>query len=115
LDLRSEDAAALVEEALLTLSPLPEAKGIVIRRDIEGSPRIRVDRERLFQVLANLIGNAVKFTPEGGTITVRVSGKGDEVVFSVADTGPGIAPEHLPHLFDRYWRAGGEGEGLGLS
>lgn len=81
---------------------------------MEGRPTIRVDRERFFQILSNLIGNAVKFTPEEGTITVRAARKGDEIEFSVADSGPGIAPEHLPHIFDRYWRAGSEGEGLGL-
>src|SRR5690606_26202701 len=60
LELRDEDAATLVEEALLTLSPLSEAKRIIVRREIEGRPRIRVDRERFFQVISNLIGNAVK-------------------------------------------------------
>jgi two-component system, chemotaxis family, sensor kinase Cph1 len=114
LNLRTEDAARLVEEALLTLSPLADAKGIVILQDIQDRPRVRVDRERFFQVLANLVGNAVKFTPEGGAITVRAARNGGEVVFSVSDSGPGIAPEHLPHIFDRYWRTGGEGEGLGL-
>lgn len=114
LDLRDEDAAALVEEALLTLSPLSDAKGIAVRSEIDGRPKIRVDKERFFQVVSNLIGNAVKFTPNGGTITVRAVRNGDEIEFSVSDSGAGIAPEHLPHIFDRYWRGSGEGEGLGL-
>jgi signal transduction histidine kinase len=76
------------------------------------------DRERVLQVFANLIGNAIKFTPKGGLIRVLASAEHAEVRFVVADTGPGISPEHLNHVFDRYWQAKSTaklGTGLGLS
>jgi signal transduction histidine kinase len=70
------------------------------------------------QVLSNLLGNSIKFTPEGGSIRIRVSRKDDQVVVSVADSGIGISATDLPHVFDRFWRADGssaKGAGLGLS
>jgi signal transduction histidine kinase len=78
---------------------------------------VSADRERVFRVISNLVGNAIKFTPEGGSIRLRVDKPDVEVVFSVSDTGPGIAPDLLPHVFSRYWQAkssGREGAGLGL-
>jgi signal transduction histidine kinase len=80
-------------------------------------PEIRADRERLLQVLENLIGNATKFTPKGGRITIAAAKQLGAVLFSVADTGDGIPPESLPHVFDRFWqakRAERRGAGLGL-
>ena len=69
-------------------------------------------------MLSNLLGNAAKFTPEGGRIALRMRPATDEVLFEVADTGPGIAAEDLPHIFGRFWQAGrsrrGAGVGLGL-
>jgi two-component system sensor histidine kinase BaeS len=72
------------------------------------------------QVLQNLISNALKFTPAGGAITVRVARQGADVLCAVADTGVGIAPEELPHLFERFWQArryrrGGAGLGLAIA
>nr|WP_211718042.1 ATP-binding protein [Nocardiopsis sp. MG754419] len=80
------------------------------------------DRTRMLQVLGNLVGNAVRHTPEGGTVTVRAHQAGSQVVIQVADTGVGIAEEDLPHVFDRFWRAdrsrnrrtGGSGLGLAI-
>ncbi|MGZ3441200.1 MAG: sensor histidine kinase, partial [Polyangia bacterium] len=75
------------------------------------------DRDRLLQVFENLIGNAMKFTKTGGSITVGADSREHEVVFRVADTGLGIAAENLPHVFDRFWqatRADRLGAGLGL-
>jgi signal transduction histidine kinase len=69
-------------------------------------------------VMSNLVGNAVKFTPPGGCITLHAKPADDEVRFTVADTGPGIAAEQLPHLFGRYWqgdRKDRRGIGLGLA
>jgi signal transduction histidine kinase len=80
-------------------------------------PPLWADRDRLSQVFENLIGNALKFSVGGGRITVGAAVREDEVLFSVRDTGAGIQPEHLPHLFDRFWqarRAEREGAGLGL-
>jgi signal transduction histidine kinase len=65
-------------------------------------------------VLGNLVANAIKFTPDGGRVTVRVDEQDRAVRFAVEDTGPGIKREHLPHLFERYWNADSRGIGLGL-
>ncbi len=76
------------------------------------------DRDRILQVLANLISNALRFTPTGGRITVTGRRNGDQVVIEIADTGPGIPPEQLDHVFDKYWRAhraDRSSMGLGLS
>jgi signal transduction histidine kinase len=98
--------AAAVGSVLLEIEP-PEDVDLV-----------RCDRGRALQVLSNLIGNALKFTPEGGRVMVRARGVGQEVLFEVTDTGRGIPPAKLPHIFDRYWsdrRSAGGGTGLGLS
>jgi len=79
--------------------------------------RVHADRERVLQVLSNLLGNALKYTPRGGEITLSMKRSGDMALFTVSDTGPGIPAEHLPHLFDRFFKndAGGtKGTGLGL-
>ena len=78
---------------------------------------IRADRGRLSQVLDNLLGNAVKFTPSGGRVSLRAWRDGPDAVFEVADTGPGVSPENQMHLFDRFWQARSadqRGVGLGL-
>jgi signal transduction histidine kinase len=84
-------------------------------------PKIRADEDRLIQVLTNLLDNALKFTSPGGRVTVRADEQTDAVWVCVADTGTGIAPDELPHLFQQFYR-GGEtrppekrGMGLGLA
>src|SRR5690606_4374531 len=79
---------------------------------------VRADKERVIQVLSNLIGNAVKFTREGGSISVGAERQPSSVCVTVADTGQGITEEQMPHLFDRYWQARRDGRlgiGLGLT
>ena len=83
-------------------------------------PLVLADRARMSQVLENLISNALKFTPAGGSIAVRVTRDGTGVTCAVADTGVGIPPEELPHLFERFWQArryrrGGAGLGLAIA
>lgn len=114
LELSPEYVTEIVEDALQSLSPLIEAKGLSLTRHIVDAPRVSVDRHRFFQVMANLIGNAIKFTQAGGRIAVTAKSTGDDVEFAVTDTGAGIAPDQLEHLFDRYWRGSSEGAGLGL-
>ena len=83
-----------------------------------GLPPVLADRDRLAQVLTNLVGNALKFTPEGGRISLRAEEAEDSVRITVEDTGPGIAPDDLPRIFDPYWQAGRTarlGAGLGLT
>ena len=78
---------------------------------------VDADVDRVVQAVGNLVGNAIKFTPRGGTVTLSVTRDDDGVLFRVEDTGVGIAPENIPHLFDRFWQAheavrGGAGLGL---
>jgi signal transduction histidine kinase len=98
--------AALERRILLTVAPAAD--------DL----RVIGDRGRLAQVFDNLLGNAAKFTPEGGRVTLRSWRESGEVVFEVADTGPGVSPENREHLFDRFWQARAadlRGIGLGLA
>ncbi len=84
----------------------------------ESLPRVYADRHRVMQVLSNLIGNSMKFTPPGGRIEVGASRRDGEALFTVADTGPGIPKEHLSDIFSPYWQAKRTermGAGLGLS
>ena len=108
----------VVNEAIEAFEPLARAK--TLRLDLEFAPDVSAvfaDAARLQQILANLVSNAVKFTPEGGVINVGVEKQGEVVKFTVGDTGPGISEDELPHVFDRFWQARGTaglGTGLGL-
>ncbi len=86
--------------------------------EVEDTPPVRGNPIRLRQMMDNLIGNAIKYTPEGGDITVRLFTADDQVVFEVSDTGPGIPVEDQPHIFEKFYRGGNvgaEGSGLGLA
>lgn len=115
---RVERGATLVREAIEAAASLAEAKGCRVTQDtLDASLEVLADRDRVLQVFSNLLGNALKFTPDGGVVSVSLSRVADMARFSVADTGPGISPEHQPHLFDRYWKASQasrSGAGLGL-
>lgn len=94
--------------------------GLLLKEDIEADLfPVRVDREKIEQVLVNLIQNAIKFTPRGGEITVSARAKADDIVFSVSDTGIGIAGEDMERIFERFYKVDkartGGGTGLGLS
>ncbi len=107
----------IFEEAQSLLTPLAQDKDISISFEADPDLRIHADPERLFQVLSNLVGNAIKFTPRLGTVGVHATTVGDEIVFTVRDSGEGIPKEHLPHVFDRYWtvkEGNPTGTGLGL-
>ena len=111
------EVSQIFEEALSLLAPLALDKAVELTFHAEPDLKISADPERLFQVLSNLIGNAIKFTPAQGKIGVAAMSNGDDIVFSVRDSGKGIAPEQLPHIFDRYWTAkegNALGTGLGL-
>lgn len=113
------EVRSLVTEAMESATPLAGAAQIKVSCDTyDGMPSVSTDRERVLQVFANLIGNAIKFTPKGGEIRILAALDNGEVRFTVADSGPGIPPEHLDHVFDRYWQAKSTaklGTGLGLS
>jgi signal transduction histidine kinase len=116
--------AALLAEAGALFSALAKEKGLTLSVELasaERLPAVWADRERLQQVFSNLLGNALKFTRPGGWVRVAAevrAGEGARVCFSVSDSGIGIEPEQLPHLFDPYWqgrRSARGGVGLGLA
>jgi signal transduction histidine kinase len=122
LDLRPDDLRAAVESAAHQLDAVADRRGVRLIVDLPGIPvRIRHDPPRIGQVVANLVGNAVKFTPRGGEVRVTVAGTSEGARIDVTDTGVGIDPAELPHIFDRFYRgsraneARGSGSGLGLA
>ena len=118
-DKRPQPVASLVVEAIEAVKVQAAARSQHLESRLpEGNPQVDCDTDRVGQVLANLLGNAIKFTETGGTIIVRVEPRASDVCFSVADTGPGIPEPDLPHIFDRFWRdpnPARKGTGLGLS
>jgi PAS domain S-box-containing protein len=113
------DPAGLLLDSLQTLRPLVHARDIDLDLQIEtGLPKVMADPERIQQTLSNLVGNAIKFSPNGSKIAVVARRNAGGVVISVVDAGKGIAAEQLPRVFDRYWqssRTDRQGAGLGLA
>jgi len=116
------ECVALVEATLTGVQGLADAAGVTLRSEVEGAPRVKGDPDRLIQVLTNLVSNAVKFSPRGAPVTVRVVETPDgRVRFSVVDQGPGISPEQRGRLFGRFQQLDGSdtrskgGTGLGLA
>jgi len=113
------NAAQIVEEVLLEMRPKAADKDVEIVAELPRAPIvIECDKDRIAQILENLIGNAIRFTPAAKRITVRLRDQGSEARFEVADEGPGIADADLRRIFDPYYRAEvpqGRGLGLGLS
>jgi signal transduction histidine kinase/ActR/RegA family two-component response regulator len=118
---RPLELSRLVGEALEACRPAAAEKAIELRLRVAEPAFIEGDRERMFQVLANLIGNAVKFNRPGGWVEVALERAGAEVRLAVTDNGEGIAASALPHVFERFWQGGAgaarkhAGLGLGLS
>ncbi|HZI13266.1 MAG TPA: GAF domain-containing sensor histidine kinase [Myxococcus sp.] len=119
LSLQSWAVDGLFQQALEVLRPLILDKSQQLKVEVlPGASHVRADRERTLQVLANLMGNAIKFTPPGGTLSVWAEWVEGQVRISVKDTGLGISAQELPHLFERFWQGHGShelGTGLGLS
>jgi signal transduction histidine kinase len=115
LDGRPVDLSALVSREAERLGPRAEQKALRLTTDIEPGVIVRADEGLAAQLVANLVGNALKFTPPGGEVSVSLT----RSVLRVRDTGPGIAAEDLPHIFERFYQAddsrGQEGHGLGLA
>ena len=98
--------AALIDRALKSYSPLAAQKKVELVSQVEpGLPPVHVDPDRMAQVFGNLITNALRYTPEGGTIRLDAGASAGSVVLAVSDTGQGIPPEALPHIFDRFYKA----------
>jgi PAS domain S-box-containing protein len=122
LEVRSVDLASVMQSAVASVTPAAEAKSIRIQQHVEpGARLVNGDPARLQQIAWNLLSNAVKFTPRGGRIDVRLQRVDGSVEISVADTGMGIKPEFLPHVFERFRQADASttrrhgGLGLGLA
>lgn len=118
------DISALVSRVVDDFRPLAHERGSVLQVEMANSlPAVSIDSQRISQVLANLLSNALRYTPAQGQITVAVHRREREVEVTVADTGPGISGEDLPHVFDRFYRAdrsrsraqGGSGLGLAIA
>jgi signal transduction histidine kinase len=122
LDLREDDLRACVESAVEQAQPSAQRRGVLLTAELPTEPLlVRHDAQRMGQVVSNLVGNALKFTPRGGSVHVRVLGRANGGLIEVADTGVGIDPSELPRIFDRFYRgsraneARGSGSGLGLA
>jgi signal transduction histidine kinase len=100
------DLRDLIGDVAETAGMLGETAGISVTSDMPATPvPMAVDRHRIREMLLNLVTNAIKYTPQGGTVALSLAQEDGSVVFTVADTGIGIAPGDLPHIFDRFWRA----------
>jgi two-component system sensor histidine kinase BaeS len=126
LDLAPILPAEVVLRAAEQMRPPFEHQGVDLEISVyDKLPPVLADADRVVQVLINLMSNALRHTPRAGRVTVGAGIAGGEVVFEVADTGEGLAPEHLPHVFERFYRAdksrsrdaagGGSGVGLAIS
>ena len=123
LTLGPVDVAALIADLRENLEPVAADRQVALCVEAApGLPPVRADADRLRQILVNLLTNGLQHTPAGGRVDVRARAQGADVVIEVADTGQGIAPEDLPHVFDRFYRAdrararatGGSGLGLAI-
>ncbi len=121
LEVQLVDLATIVVAAVEAVRPAADAKAIAIEVTPASLPRVPADADRMQQVLWNLVSNAIKFTPKGGRVDVRMESSEDEAVISVTDSGEGIAPEFLPHVFEPFRQADPSttrrhsGLGLGLA
>jgi len=119
LDLASVDLGALVREAVASAQPSATTADVTLECTIEATQTTLADAHRLSEVLENLLSNALKFTPPGGSVGVWLGRGADTLIVRVTDTGVGIAREDIEHLFDRFFRATGSdgipGAGLGLA
>jgi signal transduction histidine kinase len=120
------DPAAIVDEALTQMALRAEKNGVALNRDVApGLPTLQADPVGLRVAIVNLLDNALQYTPRGGQVTMRARADEQHVILQVADTGVGIPPEDLPHIFERFYRAdkarsrrtavAGSGAGLGLA
>ena len=122
LDLRPDDLRTTVESAVEQADASARRRGVDLAMDLPESPlRVRHDPQRIGQVVGNLVGNALKFTPRGGRVRVTLRPHRDGAQLEVADTGVGIDAAELPHIFERFYRgssaneARSSGSGLGLA
>jgi histidine kinase len=119
---RPVNVGSLIQGVATRLKPQFDEKGVTLHPHVSPHfPAVGADEDRLTQVLTNLLGNALQYTPEGGTVEIYAEQKDDSLQVTIRDTGIGIPAEHLPHLFDRFYRVdksrsrAGGGSGIGLT
>ena len=123
LDFRQVEISSLVASTIKRLTPQARAKRISLTSDLpRDRPPLRADEDRLGQVLTNLTAYGIQYTPEGGTVAISAVAENGNIKVTVADSGVGIPPEHLEHIFTRFYRvdksrsrASGGGSGIGLT
>jgi signal transduction histidine kinase len=120
LDLEPVPVGTLLDKAVARMRPQADDAGLTLEADAEAPDvAVRVDRDRIDHVFDNLVGNAIQHTPRGGSIRLSARPLGDVVQVAVHDTGKGISAEHLPRIFEKFYRVPGEsaagGAGLGLA
>lgn len=122
LDIRSGDLRDPLRSVVEANAEVAETRGIGLSSEVPAVPvTLPFDRERMVQLIANLVGNALKFTPRGGEVALTLRDAGPEALIEVRDTGPGVTESELPHIFDRFFRGTNTGEarasgsGLGLA
>jgi signal transduction histidine kinase len=121
LRLQPVDATAVVQRLVETAAPLAwRQRRVQVVAEVDADvPRVRADDQRLEQIVSNLIGNAIRHTPPGGLVAAAVTAEPGQVRLDVRDTGEGIDPEDVPHVFERFFRGrsqnGEAGAGLGLA
>lgn len=111
------DCMKLLQEVLDSMRPLIQEKEINLRTILPSETNMHIDRNKMFQVFSNLINNAIKFTPVGGTIQISMEEHDQEFIFSVDDSGPGLKDKELNKVFEKYWTGNSTdcaGTGLGL-
>jgi signal transduction histidine kinase len=115
VSVRPEAVDSIVDETVDLYSTTAREREIVLEAtDLPAGALVQADRDRIMQVLGNLVGNALKFTAPGGRVTLSARERSDAVTFSVTDTGSGIDAADLPHVFEQYWKHDEKGTGLGL-
>jgi len=120
VELRPQEVEGIVHEGIEMLRPLATTMDLKLEGIASAGLHVHCDRGRVLQVLSNLVGNALKFTPKGGSIAIEAHRAGHDALFFVRDTGQGISEEALPRIFDRFWQAqkndrAGFGLGLGIA
>ena len=120
-NMQANDICRVIGDACTTMGPYSKKKNVALSVETEGQiPDVVCDSDRIIQVVTNLVSNAIKFTPEGGSVRVAAKQRGEGVAISVSDTGMGIPKEALPKIFERFYRVSRPGKeikgtGLGLA
>jgi two-component system sensor histidine kinase BaeS len=116
LQKESTDLGELINQTIAAFRSQVAAAGISITTDLASAPAIELDPARIREVLENLLANALRYTPRDGSIQIKCDSANQRITVSISDSGQGIAPEDLPHIFDRFYKGSdSRGTGLGLA